>query len=118
VIRTSRRILPVAIAAVLVAAALSGCSPQQVADLLHRGETRDATGEITEGGTTDVFTLREGDCLDDPSMLAHAQGDESESGPVTEVRTLPCTEPHDFEVFRNVTLSGGDDYPGADPVYE
>jgi hypothetical protein len=51
-------------------------------------------------------------------MLAHAQGDESESGPVTEVRTLPCTEPHDFEVFRNVTLSGGDDYPGADPVYQ
>jgi hypothetical protein len=113
-----RRILPAAAAAVLAATALGGCSPQQVADLLHRAETRDATGEITEGGATDVFTLREGDCLDDASMLAHAQGDESATGPVTEVRTLPCTEPHDFEVYRNVTLSGGDDYPGADPVYE
>jgi hypothetical protein len=113
-----RRILPAALAAVLVASALGGCSPQQVADLLQQGATRDATGAIADGGTTDVYALREGDCFDDASMLAHAEGDESETGPVTEVRTLPCTEPHDFEVFRNVTLSGGDEYPGEDPVYE
>ncbi len=71
----ARRILPSAFAAVLLAAALSGCSLQQLADLVPHAETRDDDGSITAGGTTDVFTLRAGDCLDDAASAAVIEQD-------------------------------------------
>ncbi|RIJ59451.1 septum formation family protein [Clavibacter phaseoli] len=118
----ARRILPTALAVALLAAALSGCSPQQLADLVPHAETRDDDGSITAGGTTDVFTLREGDCLDDASLAAPSDdsadvrpaGDE-DLDPVADVSTVPCREPHDFEVYANVTITG-DAFPGDDAV--
>ncbi|RIJ48456.1 hypothetical protein DZG00_12675 [Clavibacter lycopersici] len=119
----ARRILPTALAAVLLAAALSGCSLQQLADLVPHTEMRGDDGSITAGGTTDVFTLREGDCLDDATLAAPSDdapadarpaGDE-DTDPVGDVSTVPCSEPHDFEVYANVTIAG-DAFPGDDAV--
>ncbi len=122
----ARRILPSAFAAVLLAAALSGCSLQQLADLVPHAETRDDDGSITAGGTTDVFTLRAGDCLDDAASAAVIEQDAADAHPasdddsahsheVGDVSTVPCSEPHDFEVYAVPTLTS-DDYPGDDAV--
>lgn len=121
----ARRILPSAFAAVLLAAALSGCSLQQLADLVPHAETRDDDGSITAGGTTDVFTLRQGDCLDDAPTAAANEQDAADAHPasdddtrgrqVGDVSTVPCSEPHDFEVYATPTLTG-DDFPGDDAV--
>ena len=123
----TRRILPAAFAAVLLATALSGCSLQQLGDLVPHAETRDDDGSITAGGTTDVFTLREGDCLDDAALAAAPDDDPADVRPagdgdeapdprtVSDVSTVPCSEPHDFEVYAAVPLTG-DAFPGDDAV--
>ncbi|MFT2711755.1 septum formation family protein [Clavibacter sp. Sh2126] len=113
-----RTILPTALAAVLVAAALSGCSPQQIADLLPHDAPRDEQGAITASGSTDVFDLRQGDCIEDQSLVdsLSSESGNGASQEVHDVRTVPCSDPHDFEAYRDVTLTGGSDYPGADPV--
>jgi hypothetical protein len=84
---------------------LSGCSAIQ--DLLP-GETRDAqSGEIVEGGDTDVFTLREGDCIDDTvTTEVEAEGEE-----ISDVPTVPCSDPHTWEVMKNLTMTD-DEFPG------
>lgn len=113
----ARRItLPTALAAVLVVAALSGCSLQQIADLIPHDAQRDDQGAVTTSGSTDVFDLREGDCIDDPSLVADSSDEDSVSQEITSVRTLPCSDPHDVEAYKSVTLTGGSDYPGSDPL--
>lgn len=102
---TARRLLPLAILAVCGALALSGCS---VVDSIipKPAETRDAqSGEIVGGGTTDVFTLQPGDCL----------RDDTASDEVTDVPTVPCSEPHEYEVYGEVVLEG-DEFPGDDVI--
>jgi len=111
-----RSTLPTALAAILVALALSGCSPQQIADLIPHDAPRDDQGAVTASGSTDVFDLREGDCLDDSSLLADTSDEDPVSQEVTTVHTMPCSDPHDFEAYRNVSLTGGSDYPGSDPL--
>ncbi|SMH28397.1 Septum formation [Rathayibacter oskolensis] len=99
----NRRRSSLALAAVL-ALGLTGCSGL---NSLMGGETRDeSSGEITEGGTTDVFQLRVGDCLNDELTETATE--------VTDVPTVPCTEPHSYEVFQNVTMAEADAYPGED----
>lgn len=102
---TARRLFPLAIIAVCGALALSGCS---VIDSVipKPAETRDAqSGEIVGGGSTDVFTLQPGDCLNDNSV----------SDEVTNVPTVPCSEPHQYEVYGEVVLEG-DEFPGDDVI--
>lgn len=102
---TARRLLPLAILAACGALALSGCS---VIDSIipKPAETRDAqSGEIIGGGTTDVFTLQPGDCLSYDSV----------SDEVTDVPTVPCSEPHQYEVYGEVVLEG-DEFPGDDVI--
>ncbi|MBF4618459.1 septum formation family protein [Clavibacter sp. VKM Ac-2873] len=122
----ARRILPTAFAAVLLTAMLSGCSLQQLADLVPHAETRDDDGSITAGGTTDVFTLRQGDCLDDAALAAVNAQDPDDALPagdtdardrseVSDVSTVPCSAPHDFEVYAALTIPGGA-FPGDDAV--
>lgn len=98
-----RRLALSAAAAASLVALLTGCSA--ISSLLG-GETRDESGEIVEGGDTDVFTLKEGDCIDDESTT------ESE---ISDVPTVPCIDPHTWEVYKNVTMTG-DDFPGSDAV--
>lgn len=54
------------------------------------------------GENTDVFTIQVGDCLND----AGSEGEE-----VSEVPTVPCTEPHDSEAYASIIMDDGD-FPG------
>lgn len=56
---------------------------------------------LTDDGDISAFDLREGDCIDVP-----------DTGQVTDVRGMPCSEPHDGEVYALFDLAGSD-YPGA-----
>lgn len=92
--RTSARLaLTVAACAVLAA-----CSTPEV---------RDETGEIVEGGDTTAFQLQIGDCYDDST------GDVE--GEVSSVQTVPCSDPHMYEVYAEQTRSETD-FPGADAI--
>lgn len=96
--------LPAAMATAAAAALLlSGCS---VFSAITGAETRDETGTIVDGGTTDVFALQVGDCI-----VSSVGSDE-----VVEVPTVPCAEPHDAEVYAELTLADGD-YPGEDAIF-
>ncbi|RWZ46257.1 hypothetical protein ELQ90_15935 [Labedella phragmitis] len=82
-----------------------------IQDLLP-GETRDPeTGEIVEGGSTDVLTLEEGDCIDDEaSAEAPAEGEE-DMEEIYDVPTVPCSDPHTWEVMTNLVMTD-DDFSG------
>jgi len=85
--------------------ALSGCS---ILNSLTGGgqPTRDETGEVVEGNeATDVFTLQVGDCLNDATAAET----------VDTIPTVPCSEPHDSEIYASIIMSG-DVYPGDDAV--
>ena len=69
---------------------------------------RNDAGEIAVAGSVDAFAIRVGDCYDDESFFA----DE-----VSEVSGVPCSEPHDNEVFALFDLPGPE-YPGDDVVLD
>lgn len=60
---------------------------------------RDETGEITEGGEVGAFRIRLGDCMVDPG-----------TGMIESVEAVPCSEPHDLEIYHAFNLVGTD-YP-------
>jgi Domain of unknown function (DUF4190)/Septum formation len=65
--------------------------------------TRGANGQISHGGKLNVFSLAVGDCFDNPA----SQQD------IASVTAVPCTEPHDAQVFASFDLPGTDtNYPG------
>jgi len=70
------------------------------------GPTRDPQGSIADTGAASVFSFRTGDCFDDPS------GDQTE---VAELSAVPCTEPHDNEIYFTFDLPDGD-FPGQDSI--
>jgi hypothetical protein len=70
--------------------------------------TRNADGVITGAGTVDAFEAQVGDCFDDGAF---------ESTEVSELPGIPCTEPHDNEVYAAFDLSG-DKWLGDDRVQE
>ena len=76
----------------------TGCSPAE----------RSETGEIETAGSVDAFTIRVGDCFDDQFTF----GDE-----VTDVPGVPCTEPHDNEVYAKFDLPMSE-WPGVDRANE
>jgi len=85
--------------------ALSGCS---ILNTLTGGgqANRDDSGQLVEGNdSTDVFTLQVGDCLNDATATET----------VDTVPTVPCSEPHDSEIYAS-TIMSGDAYPGQDAV--
>lgn len=101
--RWSRATALLAIGAATVA--LSGCS---ILNQLTGGgqPTRDDSGEVVEGNdSTNVFTLQVGDCLNDATA----------SETVETIPTVPCSEPHDSEIYASIIMSG-DTYPGQDAV--
>ena len=101
--RLSRRFLAVG-AATALAASLSGCS--LINSIIDKPVTRDAeTEEVVEGGTSSVFSIKVGDCINDDST----------SEEVFEVEAVPCAEPHDLEAFHEFSLDGSE-YPGDDEV--
>lgn len=72
---------------------------------------RDDSGEIVSGGDLDVMTLQPGDCFDDP-------GNDEEV--VFQLEAVPCSEPHDNEVFAVESIAGvfDSDYPGRQALEE
>jgi len=59
--------------------------------------TRNADGVITSAGSVDAFEVRVGDCFDDGAF---------ESTEVSELPGVPCTEPHDNEIYATFDLTG------------
>lgn len=54
---------------------------------------RDSTGAIVSEGSVDAFQMRVGDCFDDGSVFAE------EDNQVNSVPGVPCSKPHDNEVY-------------------
>jgi hypothetical protein len=69
----------------VVAALLSGLACDDKAE-------RGSEGEIISEGSLDVFTLKRGDCFQDDEAAAELDG-------VSEVPAVPCSEPHDNEIY-------------------
>jgi len=76
----------------------TGCSPAE----------RSETGEIETAGLVDAFQIHVGDCFND-RMISPDE--------VTDVPGVPCSEPHDNEVFATFDLPG-DEWQGVDWVNE
>ncbi|PPF68686.1 hypothetical protein C5C18_07335 [Rathayibacter tritici] len=72
---------------------LSGCSSVVGPD--GPEAVRDEGGTVTVAGVTDVFSLRRGDCLDDP-------GDNR----IADVDVVPCSEEHALEIFHSFAQPG------------
>lgn len=97
------RIIP-AVALVSSVILLGGCST--ITNLIGGDQAvRDAdTGQVTESGKADAFTIKVGDCFNDQS------GEQ-----ISDVPAVPCTDPHDNEVYYDLTMPAGD-YPGDSAV--
>lgn len=103
--RTLTRAL-VSVAAAAVVIPLSGCGliSNLAGGSAPQPERDETTQEIVEEGDADVFALMVGDCMNEVSEEV-----------VSEVPVVPCDQPHDEEVFFDLTLEG-DVYPGDDAI--
>ncbi|MFF5792287.1 septum formation family protein [Paeniglutamicibacter sp. NPDC012692] len=80
---------------------LAGCS------LLPAPEApRNEAGAIEKEARADVFSLKLGDCINEP-------GKEE----ISDVKVVPCSEPHQLEVFHEFTLVE-DKFPESDEAME
>lgn len=68
---------------------------------------RDSSGAIVESGNVDPFEMRVGDCFDDTTAM--------ESGQIINLPGVPCSEPHDNEVYALVNVEL-DAFPGDDAM--
>ena len=73
---------------------------------------RDASGAIVDGGRVDAFSIRLGDCFDNTSSFAS-----DEVGEISSLPGVPCSEPHDNEVFAIFDVDY-DSFPGDEPMAE
>ena len=80
---------------VILALAIGGCAASEETD-------RDEHGQVTEKSKLSVFDLRVGDCLVNVR---------SETGEQRDIEAVPCSEPHDGEVYTNIDLGDGA-FPG------
>lgn len=85
-----------AAATVALAVLLSGCADDDA--------PRDAGNQVTAPATAGVLTVRVGDCVGDIG-----------AGDIGEVDEIPCTQPHEYEVFSAKLLADGE-FPGPDAV--
>jgi hypothetical protein len=68
---------------------------------------RNSDGEITGAGAVSAFEMRVGDCFGDEAF---------ENTEISEVPAVPCSQPHDNEVYATFDLSG--EWPGSERVEE
>ena len=88
------------VTAAVTVLALTGCSSAEQSP-------RDQNGAVTEkNDSASVFDMNEGDCFDEPS---------EEAAEVETLPALPCSEPHDYEVFEVQPISG-EKFPGEKAV--
>jgi hypothetical protein len=105
------------VSAAAAAIILSGCSflfPPRVdtlgpSDSASSGSSSSDASEPSDSTpdeqSTDVFAIAVGDCLN-----------ETAGDTVSEVPQVDCAAPHDYEVYYDFELRGGDSYPGEDQV--
>lgn len=77
---------------------------------LEDNTTRNDDGEIVESGGLGAFQMQVGDCFnrsvdEDAELVASVEG-------------MPCSVPHDNEVFAEFDVTPAAIYPGEDPIYE
>jgi len=72
---------------------------------LNQGAERNDSGQITSAGNLSAFDVKVGDCFDLPDP----------NGEVTDLSGVPCTDPHDAEVYATFDIDG-QDFPGTDKV--
>lgn len=74
---------------------------------------RGANGQINHAGTLQVTDLKAGDCFNNPS---DANGQSKTS--VDSVKAIPCTSPHDSQIFAKFNLTEGSSasFPGDSAV--
>jgi len=70
-------------------------------------------GVIIASGNLDAFSLRMGDCYNDTQEVQEA----TDSIEVESVPVVPCSEPHDNEIFQLIDLSIPN-YPGDNEMNE
>ncbi|MFD7631509.1 septum formation family protein [Streptomyces sp. NPDC059851] len=75
---------------------------------------RDTGGQVTTPGRSDVKDIRKGDCFNTEDDLAKTQESDGTEARQS-VRTVPCDQPHEGEVYAVFTLDGGA-FPGTDKV--
>ena len=76
---------------------------------------RDSTGQVVDGGSVTLERLQVGDCFTEPSLDdVLTDEDRSEASGLADV--VPCSDPHQAEVFHEFDVAG-DDFPG-DAVIE
>jgi hypothetical protein len=71
---------------------------------------RDDSGAITGAGNLSVFDLQVGDCFD-------AAFDPNEYTEISEVRAVPCGEPHVYEMYSVAEYPPGEAPSGPDEDY-
>ena len=72
---------------------------------------RDGSGAIVDGGNVDAFQLRNGDCFND---AGHSFDGDDE---ISSLPGVPCTEPHDNEVYAVFDVGVGT-YPDGDGMFD
>ena len=71
---------------------------------------RDTAGNIVDSGNVDAFTIRPGDCFNDADAFGMDQ-----AGEVSSLPGVPCSEPHDNEVYAVFEVSFTE-FPGDDQI--
>lgn len=90
-----------ALTAAVLAAGLTGCL-----QLGPEAPQRGPDGQVTEPMTISVFDLQVGDCIDDEG-----------TGELGDIRIVPCSMPHQDEVYHEFRLADGD-FPGDEVLEE
>ncbi len=75
---------------------------------------RDESGNIVSEGQIDAFALQVGDCFDDSQSILDSGSSEVE---VQDVAGMPCSEPHDNEVYAVFDVSF-DAFPGDESMFD
>ena len=71
---------------------------------------RDGSGAIVSEGSVDAFKIRVGDCFNDTSSITGSDG-----GEVSSLPAVPCSEPHDNEVYAVFDLETNE-FPAGDSM--
>ncbi len=86
--------------------AILGAAVAAVIGVTTAAERNDA-GDIIAAGSVDAFSVQVGDCFDDEAFA---------SSEISEVPAVPCSEPHDNEVYAAFDIAG--DWPGDTRIEE
>jgi hypothetical protein len=85
---------------------IAGAAVAAVIGITSAAQRNDA-GEITAAGSVGAFEVQVGDCFNDEAF---------ENTEISEIPAVPCSEPHDNEVYAAFDITG--EWPGGERVEE